>query len=146
MAGWQWKEDYEALLQEGQVRGDVELRPEPEERRAQPRFRLKSQHVFIKVEPRFPVVDVSVTGISVYSDMPFAAGQTVSITLGKAFSLEAAVVDCTLVLADEDLLETKYRVRCQFADETVGMQCLVMMKQMDDLELAPIGPTPEQRH
>lgn len=135
MAGWQWKDDYEDLLREGLARGEVELRSDSDEKRDQPRFRLKSQHVFIKVEPRFDVVDVSISGISVYSDFPFKIGQTVNITLGKAMSVEATVVECPLELANPDLLETKYRVRCQFEDETVGMQFLVMMKQMDDLEL-----------
>ena len=137
MDGWQWKQDYEELLNEGRASGDLELRAPGRERRSKPRFRLKSQHVWIKVEPRFTVVDVSVSGISVHSDYPFAVGQTVNITLGKAFSLEATVRDCTLVLADEQLLDTKYWVRCQFEDESVGMQCLVMMKQMDELEVTP---------
>ena len=137
MDGWQWKDDYEAMLREGAARGEVEPRPSGAERRLQPRFRLKTQHVFIKVEPRFGVVDVSISGIAVYSDFPFKNGQTVNITMGKAFSVEATVVDCTLVEAYPDLLETKYRVRCAFEDETTGMQFLVMMKQMEDLELTP---------
>ncbi len=140
MDGWQWKEDYEALLREGATHGEVELRPADAERRLQPRFRLKTQHVFIKVEPRFGVVDVSISGIAVYSDFPFKVGHTVNITMGKAFTVEAMVVDCTLVEAYPDLLETKYRVRCAFEDETTGMQFLVMMKQMEDLERTPRDP------
>lgn len=139
MDGWQWKDDYEQLLRDGMSRGEVELLPNGDERRTQPRFRLKSQQVFIKVEPPFKVVDVSIAGISVHSDFPFKLGRMVTITLGKAMSVEATVVECGLVLADEDLLETKYLVRCQFEDEAVGMQFLVMMKQMDDLEVAPKG-------
>jgi hypothetical protein len=142
MAGWQWKQDYEALLREGVANGQVERLAPGRERRVGPRFRLKSQHVHIRVEPRFEVVDVSVSGISVYSDFPFQVGRTVTITLGKAFSVEATVVDCPLVLADEDFLESKYLVRSRFADEMVGMQFLVMMKQMDDLEMAPAEAEP----
>lgn len=139
MAGWQWKDDYEALLEEERARSEPEPLPAAQERRSEPRFRIKSQVVWIKVEPRFPVVDVSVNGLSVYSEFPFKVGQTVSVTLGKAFSLEATVMDCPLVVADEDFLETRYRVTLAFADETVGMQFLVMLKQMDDLELAPVN-------
>lgn len=138
MEGWQWKQDYEAILREGLARGEMDRHPH--ERRRQPRFRLKSQDVFIKVEPRFRVVDVSVSGMSVYSDFPFQEGQTVNITLGKAFSVEAEVVGCPIVEADPDWLETKYRVQCRFRDEAVGMQFLVMLKQMDDLEIRPAGP------
>lgn len=133
----QWQQDYEALLREARARGDLERFGNGCDQRGQPRFRLRSQQVFIKVEPRFDVMDVSVSGMAVLSDFPFRVGQTVTITLGKAFSVEATVMDCPLVLLNEDLLETKYQVRCRFADEAVGMQFLVMMKEMDDLELNP---------
>lgn len=133
--GSQWQQEYDALLHDAQARGDLQPFAGGSERRVQPRFRLRSQHVFIKVEPRFDVADVSVSGMGLLSDFPFRIGQTLNITLGKAFSVEAVVMDCRLVLFNEDLLETKYQVRCQFADESVGMQFLVMMKQMDDLEI-----------
>jgi PilZ domain len=137
MAGWQWKQDYEALVRESAERGELQGQHRDPERRERPRFRLKSQHVTIKVESSFDVVDVSVTGIALLSDFPFQVGQVVNITLGKAFAVEATVVDCPLVPSDEDLLEAKYQVRCRFEDEAAGMQFLVIMKQMDDLELAP---------
>lgn len=137
MTEWHWKDDYHALLEEGRSKGELTFAQDRTERRAQPRFRIKSQHVWIKIQPRFPVVDVSVTGMSVHSESPFRLGDNVSITLGKAFSLEAQVVDCILVVADELLMDSRYLVRLQFADETVGMQFLVMMKEMDDLEFAP---------
>jgi hypothetical protein len=135
MGDGQWKRDYEAIVRESFTRGELEHVSDARERRDHPRFRMRSQHVWIKVQPRFDVVDVSVAGISVYSDFPFKVGETLTITLGKAFSVEASVVECPIVEADAAMLETKYRVQCRFADETVGMQCLVMMKQMDELEV-----------
>lgn len=135
----QWQQDYDELLQEAKTRGHLKRVATGDERRRQPRFQLRSQQVFIKVEPRFDVVDVSVSGMALLSDFPFQVGQSLNITLGKAFSVEASVVECPLELLDEDLLETKYHVHCRFADESVGMQFLVMMKQMDDLEVG----TPE---
>jgi hypothetical protein len=137
MADSQWKQAYEEMLDEAEARGEVEELARDRERREEPRFRLRSRRVFMRVQLHFDVVDVSVAGISVYSDIPFKVNQPVIITLGKAFSVEATVVDCPLVEADPNLLETKYLVRCQFASEAVGMQFLVMMKQMDDLELNP---------
>ena len=138
MDSWQWKEDYEALVRESDAEADAG--PGGTERRNRPRFRLKTQHVFIKVEARFPVVDLSVSGIAVYSDFPFRVGQAINITMGKAFTVESTVVDCTLVEADPGLLEAKYRVRCAFEDEETGMRFLVMMKQLEDLELSPHAP------
>ena len=141
-----WRQDYEAIVRESAARNGPSLRPPAGERRRQPRFRLKSQQVSIKVEPRFQVVDISIAGIALHSDTPFAVGALLTMTWSKAFLMEATVVDCQLVLADPHFLETKYLVRMRFADEGVGMQSLVMMKQIDDLELAPDEPRRSRPH
>ncbi len=137
MTDWPWKDEYRALVRSGRDRGELEIRRALEERRAQPRFKLKSECVWIKVEPKFAVVDVSVTGIALYSDFPFEVGKWITITLGKAFSVEAEVRGCEVVESDPTLLEHKYLVRCGFEDEETGMKFLVMIKEMDNLELVP---------
>jgi hypothetical protein len=146
MSKWEWEREYRALLEQGREQGEFLLLPNTAERRASPRFRLKMEHVWIKVEPKFSVVDVSVRGIALYSDFPFDPGQFVNITLGKAFSVEARIVGCRLVESDPDLLENKYLVRCEFDDETTGMRFLVMIKEMDNLRVegqpADYAPVP----
>ena len=140
MVDWDWKKEYDALLRDGLANGEVEQLPSDEERRTQPRFRLKTQQVWIKVQRRFRVADLSVAGIAVLSDFPFEVGQTIHITLGKAFAVEAAVQDCTPDAEGPDG-NGGFRISCQFEDETVGMQFLVMLKQFDELDLA-VTPGP----
>lgn len=135
MAVLEWQEEYQNLLKSGATAGEFEPMADGMERRKNPRFKLKTGYVWIKVEPRFQVVDVSVTGISLFSDFQFQPGNVITVTLGKAFSVEATVIDCQLVVSDEMFFENKYLVRGEFEDEDIGMQFLVMIKEMDDLEI-----------
>ena len=134
MADWDWKKEYETLLRDGLASGEVEALDGNDERRNQPRFRLKTQQVWIKVQRRFRVADLSVAGIAVLSDFPFEVGQTIHITLGKAFAVEATVQDCTPDAEGPDGTGG-FRISCHFEDETIGMQFLVMLKQFDELDL-----------
>ncbi len=131
----EWQEEYKNLLKSGRTAGEIVPMADGMERRKNPRFKLKTGYVWIKVEPRFQVVDVSVTGISLFSDFQFQPGNVITVTLGKAFSVEATVIDCQLVVSDEMFFENKYLVRGEFEGEDIGMQFLVMIKEMDDLEI-----------
>lgn len=137
-----WKEAYEELLrQEGAEKDGGEPSGE-DERRVQPRFRIKSGYVWIKIQPKFFVVDVSVSGIALLSDYPFEIGEELSITLGKALNIVSVVKECVLMQSDEALLENKYLVRCAFENEAQGMEFLVMIKETDELDLEIGGTAP----
>ena len=131
----EWQEEYKNLLESGKTSGEFVPMADGSERRNSPRFKLKTGYVWIKVEPRFEVMDVSVTGISLFSDFQFKPGNIITITMGKAFSVEANVLDCELVVSDEMFFENKYLVRGKFKDADIGMQFLVMIKEMDNLEV-----------
>lgn len=139
MTDGNWKDDYNRIITDSNNSGELDQREKGDDRRHHPRFRLKTGFVWVKVTPRFTVVDVSVSGIAIHSDFPFQNGDVINITLGKAFSVEAEVVNCSLVATDPDFMEAKYLVRCQFEDESIGMQFLVMIKEMDNLDLEMRG-------
>lgn len=130
-----WKDAYEQILRNEEEREQIDIAPTGLEKRRQPRFRIKTGYVWIKIQPKFSVVDVSVQGIALHSDYPFEVGEELNITLGKALNIASVVKECRLVQSDELLLENKYLVGCEFENEDQGMQFLVMMKETDDLEL-----------
>ena len=142
MSDANWKEAYEEILREEKEERDGGVSSPGDERRNQPRFRIKSGYVWIKIQPRFFVVDVSVSGISLLSDYPFEIGEELNITLGKALTIVSVVKECVLVQSDEALLENKYLVRCAFENERQGMEFLVMIKENDELDLEIGGKAP----
>lgn len=137
-----WKEAYEELLRQERAEKDGGEPSKEDERRVQPRFRIKSGYVWIKIQPKFFVVDVSVSGIALLSDYPFEIGEELSITLGKALNIVSVVKECVLMQSDEALLENKYLVRCAFESEVQGMEFLVMIKETDELDLEIGGTAP----
>lgn len=139
-----WKDAYEEILRQDSTQENGGQNPGGENRRKKPRFRIKSGYVWIKIQPRFTVVDVSVSGIALFSDYPFEVGEELSITLGKALNIISVVKECELVQSDEGLLENKYHVRCNFENEEQGMEFLVMIKETDELELEIAGVMPIQ--
>jgi hypothetical protein len=135
MLNREWEREYEEILKEGKKTGELEILPEKKEQRSFPRFRIKSGAVWIRMDLSFDVVDVSVSGISIYSSHPFASKQVFAVTLGKVFRIEAEVIDCSLVESDRQFLETRYLVRCSFLDSHSAMRFLVMLKELNDPEL-----------
>ena len=80
----EWREEYKNLLESEDAAGEIVTMAMGMERRKNPRFKLKTGYVWIKVEPRFEVMDVSVTGISLFSDFQFQSGDVITVTLGIA--------------------------------------------------------------
>ena len=126
-----WKREYQRLLEEGRKTQQVVEEAAPDGGRSHPRFLLDAAHVWIRVPIRFDLVEVSIAGIAFLSHIPFTPGETLILTLDKAFSIEAQVVECVLTESDSSLMELQYRVGCIFPDESHGMQMLVMLKEMD---------------
>ncbi len=131
----EWEQEYEQLLEEGKSSGELSTVPEDEEKRNSPRFRILSGAVWIRMDTSFDVIDVSVSGISFYSDQQFELGQVLAVTLGKAFKIEAEIVHCELAEPDPNSGEARYLTRCHFLDKHSSMRFLLMLKGMDEGEL-----------
>ena len=129
-----WEREYKDLLQRALSKGDVEPLKEQHEHRSSPRFPLAMGSVWIRAEMPFDVVDMSPNGMAFLSDRLFSKGQHLALTLGKAFLVEARVVHCTMVETDEDLMEAKYRISCEFNDPHNGRQALMLLKEMEEAE------------
>ncbi len=139
-----WEKEYKELLKTGKERGEVRVKTTPDDKRINPRFKLKTGAIWIRMEQSFDVVDVSRSGISFFSNYPFEAGQTLAVTLGKAFMIEAKVKSCAVVETDETFLEKKYRVSCNFDDSYSGVQFLVMLKESENLDIEFPSHSPDQ--
>ena len=131
-----WELEYKDLLQRALSKGEVEPLKEQHEHRSNPRFPLEMGSVWIRAEMPFDIVDISSDGMAFLSDRLFSIGQQLALTLGKAFLVEARVVNCTMVETDDDFMEAKYRVSCEFNDPHNGRQALLVLKEMEEAQMA----------
>ncbi|MDH4247950.1 MAG: hypothetical protein OEW39_09040 [Deltaproteobacteria bacterium] len=131
MGEYIWKKEYERLLQKARQTGEIAEADQKEGHRSQPRFRLNHSHVWIRVPTRFDLIEVSIAGVSFLSNLNFQVGENLLLTLDRAFSVEAQVIECSLTESDSTFMEMCYRVGCAFNDLNHGMQMLVMLKEME---------------
>ena len=128
-----WELDYEDLLRKSIALGEVSCQ-ESGEKRESPRFKLNTGTIWVRLDQAFEVADISKDGISFFSPFKLIPGHEIPLTLGKAFLIDAIVVDCKMVITDEDFMESKYRICCRFKESETGIKMLVMMKEIEDAE------------
>jgi len=121
--------EYEQLVKE-----NLAAAPAPTggaERREHPRLKVDPTQFTIPSAPQMSVLDVSLSAIALHSNHPFAPGEEVRITLANGFSVEARVRSCELEETGPgaDLLDTPFRVVCQFHELHEGMELIVTAKR-----------------
>ena len=89
-------------------------------RRKHPRHRPAESFINVRVDPRFHLLDVSESGLSFYSEVPFESGRRLEINCDEFQSVTCEVVDCQMEETDADLLEAAYRIRCRMRDLDAG--------------------------
>ena len=132
--GAEWEEEYRQLLESSLAKGEIQVVPSGSEKRESPRIRINTGAIWVRMDTSFEVVDASVKGISFHSDRQFAPGETMSITLAKAFKIETEVIECKMIEADPKSTEARYLTRCRFTDEHSAVRFLVMLKTVEDQE------------
>lgn len=116
---------YWRLLQ--RYHGSDRLPPAVDERRAHPRFVVDEPQIVVRSEFTVPALDVSRSGIAFRSPHRFEVGRRFGIRVGNAISGEALVVACEPDCGEAASGPIEYRVRCTFAEETVGMPAVVVL-------------------
>jgi hypothetical protein len=106
-----------------------DARPGDVERRGAPRVPVVTGELAVNRQHPVTTVDISISGVCFLSELPFAVGSDLDLSLAGVFSVSARVVGCEMEESDATFLETRYRVRCRFADEEQGMEVLVLTKE-----------------
>lgn len=125
---------YQKILDNSRGRGEVEdLRQEDLEMRDFPRIKAEATRLTVKMEVQVTTHNISMAGVTFFSDYTFILGQVVNITIADVFSVRGEVVECEMEEADPNFLESHYRVHCKFQDPEEGKQMVVMVKEHEEL-------------
>ena len=130
-----WEQAYRQVLRQALHEERVAAWPEDRERRLHPRFRLRQGTIAVQIECQMPVVDISASGISLYSTYAAHAGQRLNLVLEKAFLVEVRVVECTPSGDGAPGTDWPYRIHCEFTHPAEGLKLVVMINEVDNLVL-----------
>ncbi|MCH9046493.1 MAG: PilZ domain-containing protein [SAR324 cluster bacterium] len=107
-----------------------------------PRFNIPGRQIQITDTIERDIIDMSISGVSFYSDRNHAIGEVVPLCLDGAFSVQTKVVGCQMVQTDPSFLEFKYRVRCEFVNSDHGL--IFLMLALEDSGYEGNGSIQEQ--
>ncbi len=130
-----WELEYRQVLRQAMHEERVAAWPEDRERRLHPRFRLRQGTIVVQIECQMPVVDISASGISLYSTYAVHAGQRLNLVMEKAFLVEVRVVQCTPSGDGASGTDWPYRIQCEFTHPAEGLKLVVMLNEVDNLLL-----------
>jgi hypothetical protein len=130
-----WHQEYHRFLEESLRSRQIEPRPEGEEHRVHPRFRLLSDIIWTSGAFQFSIVDLSISGISFDSNTAFEPGRMLHVRLSDLISISAEVISTAPLETTPMYLDKRLRVRCRFESDLDGMRFLVLVKDMKQLRI-----------
>lgn len=102
------------------------------EKRQEPRYIfMEDSKIYGHMGPKaFPILNISIGGISFYSDSPFEIGTKLLMSALGMIALEVDVLNCEMEETDADMMEFRYRVRAKFGPHVNGYQVYVLAREM----------------
>ncbi len=136
-----WKDEYleiRELVAKEMEELNIPQQEDPEgsisyaEKRLEPRYIfMEDSKIYGHMGPKaFPILNISIGGISFYSDIPFEIGTKLLMSALGMIALEVDVLNCEMEETDPDLMEFRYRVRARFGPHVNGYQVYVLAREM----------------
>ena len=121
-----WRGYYEdALRSFGFVTTDT---PEKSQREHLRFLFLKDKRVWAHSDfLSFPIKNISVGGLSFFSDLQITLNMELPLSIEKSFSISGRVMYCGMEQVDSVFLECTYRVGVQFLSDEDGYKTMVLL-------------------
>ncbi len=92
---------------------------------------MTESKIYANIGPQaFPILNISISGISFYSEVNFKTGTKLVMSAMGMIALEVEVVSSEIEETDSSLMEYKYRVRAKFGPHVNGYQVYVLAREM----------------
>ena len=106
--------------------------PKGIERRREPRLYLPEKaQIFAQIGPRSMTIhDISVGGLSFFSEFFFEPGTHVLVSAMGNIALELEIVSCDMVETDSDFMEYQYKVHTKFGPLVNGYQVYMLAMEI----------------
>lgn len=92
---------------------------------------MTESKIYANIGPQaFPILNISISGISFYSEVNFKMGTKLVMSAMGMIALEVEVVSSEIEETDSSMMEYKYRVRAKFGPHVNGYQVYVLAREM----------------
>ncbi len=92
---------------------------------------MADSKIYAQMGPQaFPILQLSIEGITFYSDSYIAPRTKLLMSAKGMIALEVEVVSSEIEETDSNLLEFKYRVKAKFGNHVNGYQVYVLAREM----------------
>lgn len=135
MADEKTDREYDELLKQSELRGEVEQALGGGERRQHPRVRAEAADIEVEGDPWVFLINVSSAGMAFYSENDFGVGKELKITLEDGSMAKANVISSTMEDEGAEWVMGQYRVSCSFPDEAQGKALVLKIKQNEESHL-----------
>ena len=93
--------------------------------RVNPRFRIKTDDLWISSVPEFNLLDISISGLAISANYPLDKGLMIEISIGSGLRATATVVDCKLISSADEWTDAEFRISCRYTEDLLGKEILV---------------------
>lgn len=123
-----WDEEYEQFVAEFKAADHPDKLDH--ERRQHPRIEVPVGGLDLDILADIKVIDSSMGGMAFTSTVDIPIGSVFPVSVNELFTIEATVIDCEMFEDDENLMDYRYRVRCEFKDQNLGKRMIVMLTRL----------------
>ena len=126
-----WEREFERLLSAHSEQSEVDGPLQGAERRHYPRIKVDKELDMGKKGMRAILVNSSPSGMALDYDYQVPLGSVITVTVGKTFLMNAAVVGCRRVFNKMSRNATGFRVNCHFEYDFQGTQLLFAITELN---------------
>lgn len=121
------KEEYQKIVEEQGGGTVAKSLVGGTDNRVHPRFKVKTEDLWISNVPEFAISDMSASGMAVISNHPLETGTLLKVSLGKSITLETEVVGCVMEYPPDEYTDGQFRIQCRFLEDLKGMELMVQL-------------------
>jgi len=131
------EQEFEALMEHSRLRGETEQVRGERERRRQTRLMPEAPHIRVGDDPWVYLINLSRDGLAFYSDVRYAVGDIVPVSVEGGATVQARVVDCRPDVDDPGAVAGQLRTCCTFTDSQSGLRFFFSLKSLEAAHLEP---------
>jgi PilZ domain len=135
MAKNELESEFARMVEQIRLRGEVEAERADRERRRGTRLLPEAPQIRVGDDPWVYLINLSRDGLAFFSDVRYAVGDIVPVSVEGGATVQARVVECCPDVEDPGAVAGQLRVSCAFTDPQAGLRFFFSLKSLEAAHL-----------